>query len=573
MITGHAIASSHIAGIPTSGAVIAVNMNTCIATNTDMVSIRRFVKALSRIVTSGLSITKANHVTLTTILEPIARQRMAIEQLIAIAIQCARHIIKDINQSALLETRAAPSIQRGIYATLVSIFTNNTTIKWSKAFLHLMTAGVLILPKRSSLLITKPLNNPVESSPKTSRAVKLTRHTDSQIALNITKALSFNTLCQVSIHKLLIAYKTILVALSAITLTLSPNPVLNIGKTLKKRIKTALILEKPRAIFMNAVSGSLSTIQKLTRLNINTANINVITHLTRRARLTVSAAQSMTYTLIKAVSKPFATHIENILDVKKACGLIQSIAIDLFNTTFKRDITMTKETAPPLNNAIIRDTTKTSIARTKTRTRLQNLTILTIRTAAILLTTCQRRLAILRTLLSQATITSRLEKVKNILMALIARPHTQPKTNLNVLKTAQSKVKTRTSMRKLNGLVLTAAQVSSAKLTKVLSLLKSITAQVLTIPVIEKTKHYIKTLHATSIAQGTRALDVIKRLSAKARIQTKLNRALPMRLIASVASNSDLVTLFIKRVTADMARRILAPLKRQPYRPGKRDPE
>jgi hypothetical protein len=107
----------------------------------------------------------------------------------------------------------------------------------------------------------------------------------------------------------------------------------------------------------------------------------------------------------------------------------------------------------------------------------------------------------------------------------------------------------------------------SAKGCRAASRLLAAAASVPTVSVLETVRRLARGLAAAAGALARRGTAVGKPLAARAKAAPQLNRRWPVRLAATSLAGASTLAELSKRMLADAARRVMAPLHRQKHRP------
>ena len=216
---------------------------------------------------------------------------------------------------------------------------------------------------------------------------------------------------------------------------------------------------------------------------------------------------------------------------------------------------------------------RTLVASVKATSAIKRGSALVLSAALLPSAILERLHAYILILTGNVAATAAVDKLRRLVLVMSASAATLTHTSLTIFKNAMAKAAATPSMQRLRTLTLTALQASSAALIKVLSLLRSIISQVLTDSALENVQRRARALIAVSVIQGSRALTICKALSASTRQLVTLNRHWFMTLAAASITGGVIAADYIQRLAADLARLMMAPLKRQPLKPEKEAPK
>jgi len=160
-----------------------------------------------------------------------------------------------------------------------------------------------------------------------------------------------------------------------------------------------------------------------------------------------------------------------------------------------------------------------------------------------------------------------LDKTARLVLSLFAEALTAPAIAKSIAKHLAATLATRARLTKARFVTLFASLPLAQSLAKRLSARRTLAAGVEAIPTMEHFRRVVVTLAATLPTVASKVVTIGKRLAVKVKAKPTLNRLWGMTLRAAVAMRPSVIVQFNQRVLADLARRVIAPLRRDKFKP------
>ena len=220
-------------------------------------------------------------------------------------------------------------------------------------------------------------------------------------------------------------------------------------------------------------------------------------------------------------------------------------------------------TLPSLTKSI----TKRLTAKLPAKARMTKTGFIVLRAVSAVSAGMSKRLSAMRSLVAVVATVSVLEKARRLVLTLATTSGTVAWRSVVVCKGMVAKAATRARLTKARFVTLFASLPLAQSLAKRLSARRTLAAGVEAVPTMEHFRRVVVTLAATLPTAASKAVTIGKRLAVKVKAKPTLNRLWGMTLTVAVAMRPSLIVQFNQRVLADLARRVIAPLRRDKLKP------
>jgi hypothetical protein len=302
----------------------------------------------------------------------------------------------------------------------------------------------------------------------------------------------------------------------------------------------------------------------------------------------LNAAQVMIPSAFKTLLKTLSIRIKSTATYSKAVGLtLKAIAVSTAVVTYQLKlvrvlavelvsvvsldklqrlvrILVANTQIHAIRNSTIFKTLSSKLRTSARMTRAFNLIVsIAMTTTAVIF----QRLKFMRALFAELQPSASMAAVQRLLRTLFVETKISVVRYFTIFKILIIRLNTNTQINRILNLVLSVKVFVFGLLSRLVSFNLSIMTQVLTIPSVEYFQKLVRALEVSLKINVLIIKQIGKLLNVIVKPLLRFNRHWPVYLTATVTTNSVLIVKHLMRRTADLARTVMAPLRRQKWRP------